>query len=61
MLLGNADDNMPNKNVDKYKIIYTPCDKEADLFMLQQEHLSAEGYGAPPPAGSTIRYDLYNK
>lgn len=47
-----------NKNTDKYKVIYKPCDKEADLFMLQHEHLSAEGFDAPPPVGSTIRYDL---
>lgn len=26
--------------------------------MLQQEHLSTEGFDAPPPAGSTIRYNL---
>ncbi|XP_050525107.1 voltage-dependent calcium channel subunit alpha-2/delta-3 isoform X2 [Daktulosphaira vitifoliae] len=30
------------------------CDKKAHLFMLQHEHLSAEGFDAPPPAGSTI-------
>jgi len=57
LLLGNADDTIVNKNADKYKIIYKPCDKEADLFMLQHEHLSAEGFDAPPPAGSTIRYE----
>lgn len=44
-----------NKNSDKFKTINKPCDKKADLFMLQHEHLSAEGFDAPPPAGSTIR------
>jgi len=44
-----------NKNPEKFKIINKPCDKKADLFMLQHEHLSAEGFDAPPPAGSTIR------
>ncbi|XP_050425404.1 voltage-dependent calcium channel subunit alpha-2/delta-3 isoform X2 [Adelges cooleyi] len=37
---------------EKYK--NSACDKKADLFMLQHEHLSAEGFDAPPPAGSTI-------
>lgn len=45
-----------NKNTDKPKIIVKACDKRANLFMLQHEQLSAEGFDAPPPAGSTIRY-----
>lgn len=53
--LGYVDDTMLNKNPEKYKIINKPCDKKADLFMLQHEHLTAEGFDAPPPAGSTIR------
>ncbi|XP_060872054.1 voltage-dependent calcium channel subunit alpha-2/delta-3 isoform X2 [Metopolophium dirhodum] len=52
---GYGDDVVPNKNPEKFKIISKPCDKIADLFMLQHEHLSAEGFDAPPPAGSTIR------
>ncbi|XP_016664622.1 voltage-dependent calcium channel subunit alpha-2/delta-3 [Acyrthosiphon pisum] len=52
---GYGDDVVPNKNPEKFKIISKPCDKKADLFMLQHEHLSAEGFDAPPPAGSTIR------
>lgn len=44
-----------NKNTLKYKTITKACDKKADLFMLQHEHLSSEGFDAPPPAGSTIR------
>lgn len=55
VLLG--DEVVANKIEEKFKIIYTPCDKKADLFMLQQ--LSAEGFDAPAPAGSTIRYDVY--
>lgn len=55
-LLGYGEDATPNKNAEKYRIINKPCDKKADLFMLQHEHLSAEGFDAPPPAGSTIRY-----
>lgn len=47
-----------NKNTDKFKVINKDCDKRANLFMLQHEQLSAEGFDAPPPAGSTIRYDL---
>lgn len=52
--LGYVDDTILN-NPEKYKIINKPCDKKADLFMLQHEHLTAEGFDAPPPAGSTIR------
>ncbi|CAI6377863.1 unnamed protein product [Macrosiphum euphorbiae] len=51
---GYGDDVAPNKNTEKFKIISKPCDKKADLFMLQHKHLSAEGFDAPPPAGSTI-------
>jgi len=51
---------VPNKNPEKFKIISKPCDKKADLFMLQHEHLSAEGFDAPPPAGSTIRLGSEN-
>jgi len=54
--LGYGDDLLPNKNSEKFKTINKPCDKKADLFMLQHEHLSAEGFDAPPPAGSTIRF-----
>lgn len=53
--LGYVDDTMLNKNPEKYKIINKPCDKKADLFMLEHEHLTSEGFDAPPPAGSTIR------
>jgi len=59
-LLGYGDDVVSNKNPEKFKIISKPCDKKADLFMLQHEHLSAEGFDAPPPAGSTIRLGLRN-
>lgn len=52
------DGNIANKNTVKFKIINKACDKKADLFMLQHEHLSAEGFDAPFPAGSTIRYDV---
>ncbi|XP_025207776.1 voltage-dependent calcium channel subunit alpha-2/delta-3 isoform X2 [Melanaphis sacchari] len=52
---GYVDEAGLNKNTEKYKIINKPCDKKADLFMLQHEHLSAEGFDAPAPAGSTIR------
>jgi len=51
---------VPNKTPEKYKIINKACDKKADLFMLQHEHLSAEGFDAPPPAGSTIRLGSQN-
>lgn len=59
-LLEYGDDVLTNKNQDKFKIINKACDKKADLFMLQHEHLSAEGFDAPPPAGSTIRLDSQN-
>lgn len=48
--------NKVNKVADKYKNV--ACDKKGDLFMLQHEQLSAEGFDAPPSAGSTIRFDI---
>ncbi|VVC42026.1 Hypothetical protein CINCED_3A004436 [Cinara cedri] len=52
---GYGDDVIANKNADKFKIVNKACDTKADLFMLQHEHLSTEGFDAPPPVGSTIR------
>lgn len=49
---GNTDDVTVNKNT---MTINSACDKKADLFMLQHEHLTSEGFDAPPSAGSTIR------
>jgi len=51
------DDGVVNKNEEKCKTDYYPCDKKAYLFMLQHENFSPEGFDAPPPPGSTIRYD----
>lgn len=50
-------DETTSKKPDKYRETIKPCDKKGDLFMLQHEQLSAEGFDAPPPAGSTIRFN----
>lgn len=60
MVFNNIDDGVTNKNEVKYKINDYACDKKADLFMLQHEHLRAGGFDAPLPVGSTIRYEIHN-
>lgn len=60
VLVGNnIDDGVANKNEVKFKINDYACDKKADLFMLEHEHLKTKGFDAPLPVGSTIRYEIY--
>lgn len=53
IVISDVNEGVANKNTVKFK--YKPCDKKADLFMLQHEHLGADGYKAEPPSGSTMR------